>query len=161
MLTRSIFTMTFAAALGSGLVAGVFFGFSSFVMPALARIRAEHGIAVMQSMNITVLNPLFMLALFGTAVLALILGINALSKWGQPSATLVLVASALYLVGSIGVTMGGNMPLNNALDAVQSTSADGAAFWTRYIKEWPVWNHIRTLASAASCALYMAAMIVK
>jgi len=69
MFARSVFTLTFAAALSSGLVAGVFFAFSSFVMPALGRIRPDQGIAAMQSINVTVITPGFMLALFGTAVI--------------------------------------------------------------------------------------------
>jgi uncharacterized membrane protein len=77
MLARSAFTLTFAAALSSGLVAGVFFAFSSFVMPALGRIHPDQGIVAMQSITVTAITPAFMLALFGTAVVALVLGITA------------------------------------------------------------------------------------
>jgi hypothetical protein len=59
MFARSTGALIFIAAIGSGLVAGVFFAFSSFVMPALARIRPEHGIVAMQSINLTVINPGF------------------------------------------------------------------------------------------------------
>src|ERR1700730_10745199 len=115
MLTRNIFAMTFSAALGTGLVAGVFFAFSSFVMPALARIRPEQSIAAMQSINVTVINPGFMLALFGTALVSLVLAISTCSRWGQPGQWLILIAGALYIVGSTGVTMACNVPLNDAL----------------------------------------------
>ncbi|WP_010496926.1 hypothetical protein [Paenibacillus elgii] len=54
-----LFGLTYASALGSGLIAGLFFAFSTFVMSALARLPAEQGIAAMQSINVTVLNPLF------------------------------------------------------------------------------------------------------
>jgi uncharacterized membrane protein len=158
MLARSVFTMTFAAALGSGLVAGVFFAFSSFVMPALARIRPEQGIAAMQSINVTVINPGFMLALFGTAVVALILAIGAVSRWGQPGQLLLLIASVFYIVGCTGVTIVCNVPLNDALAAMQSGSGEGATLWTRYSRDRTFWNHVRTVASAGTCALYMAAV---
>jgi uncharacterized membrane protein len=68
---RYLFYLTFTAAIGCGLVAGVFFAFSTFVMPALARLQPAQGIAAMQSINITAINPLFMLALLGTAVACL------------------------------------------------------------------------------------------
>jgi uncharacterized membrane protein len=158
MLTRSVFSMTFAAALGSGLVSGVFFAFSSFVMPALARIRAEQGIAAMQSINVAVINPEFMLVLFGTALVALVLAVGTYSRWGQPGQWLILIASVLYIVGSTGITMTCNVPLNDALAAVQSGNAGAIPPWLRFLKEWTFWNHVRTLASAGSCALYIAAL---
>jgi uncharacterized membrane protein len=65
--------LTVLAALGAGLVAGIFFAFSTFIMAALARLPAEGGIAAMQSINVAVLNPLFFLAFFGTAAIALVL----------------------------------------------------------------------------------------
>jgi uncharacterized membrane protein len=161
MFARSVFTLTFAAALGSGLVAGVFFAFSSFVMPALGRIHPDQGIAAMQSMIVTAVTPGFMLALFGTAVIALVLGIGAISRWGQTGPMLILAASVLYLIGCIGVTMGGNVPLNDALAAVQVGSADGATVWARYLLDWTFWNHVRTAASTGTCALYIAALVIR
>ena len=41
-----------AAVLGCGLVAGIFFAFSTFVMRALGRRPAGEGIAAMQAINI-------------------------------------------------------------------------------------------------------------
>ena len=61
------FALKLLAALGCGLMAGVFFAFSAFVMNALARLPAAAGIAAMQSINITVINPLFMTVFLGTA----------------------------------------------------------------------------------------------
>ena len=60
--------MTLLAALGCGLIAGVFFGFSSFVMPALARLRPAQGVRAMQSINVVVLNRWFLGVLLGTAL---------------------------------------------------------------------------------------------
>ncbi|MCV3214187.1 hypothetical protein OGM63_11805 [Plectonema radiosum NIES-515] len=39
------------------------FAFSTFVMNALGRLQPNEGIAVMQSINIKAINPLFMVAL--------------------------------------------------------------------------------------------------
>ena len=65
------YAATLATALGCGLVAGVFFAFSSFVMPALRRLPAAQGVAAMQSINRLAPTPVFMTALFGTALAAL------------------------------------------------------------------------------------------
>jgi uncharacterized membrane protein len=110
-----------------------FFAFSTFVMPALARLQTTQGIAAMQSMNITAINPLFMLALFGTAVACLFLGVFALLKWHQPSSVYLLVGSLLYLIGTILVTMVFNVPLNDALAAAKPDSPEGADLWTKYL----------------------------
>ncbi|HET6687851.1 MAG TPA: anthrone oxygenase family protein, partial [Rubrobacter sp.] len=121
-----LYAATLATALGCGLVAGVFFAFSSFVMAALRRLKPEEGIAAMQSINIVVVTPVFMTALFGTAVASLAL---AVISWGERYAALVLAGGVLYLLGTVGVTMACNVPLNNRLATVHPQGADAASYW--------------------------------
>ena len=52
------------ATVGSAVSGGIFFAFSTFVMQALAKQPTSQGIATMQSINITVINPWFMAAFF-------------------------------------------------------------------------------------------------
>jgi uncharacterized membrane protein len=154
MFARYLFSLTFTAAIGCGLIAGVFFAFSTFVMPALARLQPNQGIAAMQSMIITAINPLFMLALFGTAVVCIFLTITLVPKWNQPGTAYLLVGSLLYLVGTVGVTIVFNVPLNDALAIAKPDSADGTSLWARYLTDWTFWNHVRTLAALAAAALF-------
>jgi len=142
------------AAIGCGLVAGVFFAFSTFVMPALARLQPSQGIIAMQSIIITAINPLFMLALFGTALACLILAVFVLFKWQQSSAVYLLVGSLLYLVGTIGVTIACNVPLNDALAIAKPDSSEGATLWARYLTDWTFWNHVRTIAAIVAATLF-------
>ena len=72
----------------------------------------------MQSINILAVTPVFMTALFGTAVASLALAVWAVISWGERYAALVLAGGVLYLVGTIGVTMVCNVPLNNRLATV-------------------------------------------
>lgn len=159
MLDQAMFALTFAAAIGSAVVAGIFFAFSTFVMAALGRIPAEQGVAAMQSINVTVINPLFMLAFMGTGVLCLTLVVGALLRWEASGSALVLAASVIYLAGVIGVTMLGNVPLNDALAAVQPGTPEAASLWSRYLTEWTFWNHLRTIAPIVSAALFIAALL--
>jgi uncharacterized membrane protein len=154
MLDRYLFSLTFTAAIGCGLIAGVFFAFSTFVMPALARLQPDRGIAAMQSINITSINPLFMLALLGTAVACIFLTITSLLKWHQPDAAYLLVGGLLYLVGTVGVTIAFNVPLNYALAIVKPDSAEGATLWARFLTDWTFWNHVRTLAAIAAAVAF-------
>jgi uncharacterized membrane protein len=154
IIPQWLFTLKLLTALGCGLAAGVFFAFSTFVMPALARLQPSQGIAAMQSINITAINPLFMIALFGTAFACLVLAVSVLLKWQQLGAVSLLVGALLYLVGTIGVTIACNVPLNDALALVSPDSAEGANFWTKYLNDWTFWNHVRTIAALAAAALF-------
>ena len=142
------------AAIGCALSAGIFFAFSTFVMQALAQQPAAPGIATMQSINITVINPWFMVAFFGPAVAGLILTISALRQWDQPGALYWLLGSLLYLIGTIGVTVMGNIPLNDALSIVSPGSTEGTTLWAKYLTDWTVWNHVRTIAAFLAAALF-------
>lgn len=151
--------LTFLAALGAGLVAGIFFAFSAFIMTALGRIPAERGISAMQSINVVVLNPMFFLVFFGTAALALVLAIAALVVWPESGARYLFAGSLLYLLGTIFVTIAFNVPLNNELAAVKPASAEGTGVWTRYLSAWTAWNHLRTAASLAAAAAFILALL--
>jgi uncharacterized membrane protein len=159
MLDQAFFILIFVSAIASALVAGIFFAFSTFIMAALGRIPAEQGIAAMQSINVTVINPLFMLAFMGTGVLCLMLIAGAYVRWDETGGKLILLASLIYLIGCIGVTMGFNVPLNNALAALQPATSEAAALWTRYLQEWTFWNHVRTIAPIVSAALFIWALL--
>lgn len=155
MFDRYLFWLTFTAAIGCGLNAGVFFAFSTFVMPALARLQPDRGIAAMQSINITAINLLFMLVLLGTGVACIFLTIMLLLKWNQPSTAYLLVGGLLYLVGVIGVTIAFNVPLNYALAKVEPDSTEGTILWAKYLTDWTFWNHVRTLTALAASATFI------
>jgi len=147
-------TLTLIAALGSGVVAGVFFAFSSFVMPGLARMPAAGGIAAMNSMNVTAVTPMFMTALFGTGLVCLVLAGGAIIGWNQPGSFWLLAGALTYVIGNPIVTMVFNVPLNNALAAVDPVSASGATVWTSYLGDWVMWNHVRAIAAIAALASF-------
>ena len=145
------------AAIGSFLIAGIFYAFSTFVMQALARLPVPEGIRAMQAINVTVINPLFLGIFMGTALLLLVLAAAAGMNSGQPGGMLVLAGAALYLLGCFGVTMAFNVPLNNAIAAADPDSAEGAAVWARYLRDWMAWNHVRTAASLAGAIVLVLA----
>lgn len=151
---------TFLSALGCGLIAGVFFAFSTFVMKALGRLPAPQGIAAMQSINIVVINPWFMTAFFGTALLCIVELVAAFRGWQEPAAPWLLAGSVLYLAGTILVTIVFNVPRNNALAAVLPSAAEAATLWGDYLSNWTFWNHVRTIAALAASALFIIALMV-
>jgi uncharacterized membrane protein len=149
--------LTVLAALGSGLIAGAFFVFSVAVMRALERVPG--GIASMQSINIVIINPMFLGVFMGTGVLCVAMAIMSVARWQQPEAAWLLTGALLYLIGSIGVTMFFNVPMNNALVAADPSSAEGQKIWTNYLSNWTFWNHVRAIAALLSSASFLAAII--
>jgi uncharacterized membrane protein len=146
------------SALGCGLIAGVFFAFSSFIMGALGKLPPGQGIAAMQSINVVVINPLFLGVLFGTAVLALFLGFGAIRHLGDPGSIWILAGAGLYVIGTVLVTMAFNVPLNNALAAVDPASSEGVSLWANYLQNWTNWNHVRGIAALAASGAFISAI---
>jgi uncharacterized membrane protein len=151
---------TLVTALGCGLAAGVFFAFSSFVMPALRRLPPAEGIAAMQSINRLALTPVFMTALFGTALACVGLAVVALLHLGDRFAGYTLAGCALYLLGPIGLTIVYHAPNNDRLDTVDAHDARAAGRWTRYEKGWTAWNHVRAVGALAAAGLLTVALRV-
>lgn len=149
---------TLLSALGCGLVAGIFFAFSTFVMKALGAIPPPHGIAAMQSINVVVINPWFMAAFFGTAALCVWMIVASLLRWSDPGAAYWLAGGALYLGGTILVTMMFNVPRNDALAAVAPPSPEAARLWADYLSSWTAWNHVRTAAALVAALLFILAL---
>ena len=145
--------LTVLAALGCGMIAGVFFIFSVAIMRALERV--PNGAVAMQSINVVILNPLFLGVFMGTAVLCIVLSIFSIIRWQTPGSTWVLAASLLYLMGSFGVTIIFNVPLNNTLAAV--TAENTESVWANYRSTWTSWNHVRTVSSVGAAASFIMA----
>jgi uncharacterized membrane protein len=80
---KTFFPLTLLAALGCGLMAGIFFAFSAFVMKALSRLPASEGMAAMQAINVAILNPLFFVVFFGTLALCGWAVIVSLWRWHE------------------------------------------------------------------------------
>ncbi len=137
---------TLAAAVGSGLVAGLCFAFASFLMRSFDDLGPAQAIRTMQALNTRILRSSAMGVWFGTAAVAV--AAVAMSE-DRP---LALAAAALYGAGAIVITGQGNVPLNEELDRVDadalSTEAAGET-WRRYRVLWGRWNALRT----AFCAL--------
>jgi uncharacterized membrane protein len=152
MMPLALFYLSLASALGAGLIAGVFFAFSSFVLPALAKLPAAQGIAAMQSVNVVVLNRSFLGVFVGTAVLCSILIALSLPSWSLAGSKLRVAGSALYIVGTFCVTMFCNVPLNDALEKLEPQTAAAAQMWLQFVPQWTAWNSVRALAALASAA---------
>ncbi|MFJ1211944.1 anthrone oxygenase family protein [Burkholderia pyrrocinia] len=153
--------LLWGSAIGCGLMAGVYFAFSTFVMTSLGRIAPQAGAAAMNAINVDIVRSPFMPLFLGTTLMALALAVIALFNRDQPGAMTALAGGVLYVFGMFAVTMAVNVPLNDALAAADPATAQGAALWTRYVHDWTMWNHVRTVASAAACVFFVAGIAAR
>jgi uncharacterized membrane protein len=153
--------MLWFGAIGCGLLAGIYFAFSTFIMSALGRIQQTQGISAMNSISSTILGSLFMPFFYGTTLASLVLFIIGLVRRGEPGAMAMVASGLIYVVGMFLCTIFFNVPLNNALAAVDPGSEAAASIWARYLKDWTFWNHLRTISSTAASALYVVAIAAK
>lgn len=161
-MTQLFITCTlWFGAIGCGLLAGLYFAFSAFIMTALGRIEQVQGISAMNSINSTILGSLFMPFFYGTTLASLILATSGLVRRGEPGAMATLAGGVIYVAGMFLCTIVNNVPLNTALAAVDPASGAAASVWARYLKDWTFWNHVRTISSTVSSALYIAAIAAK
>ena len=145
--------LNLATALACGLMSGVFFTFSTFVMKALGKISAPEGISAMQSINVHAVKSWFLPAFMGSAVLCLAVAALSVGKLEAPAARLVFAGAMIHFVGCFLVTIIFNVPMNNALAAVSPASPAAVATWSDYLARWTMWNHVRTLSSLGATAL--------
>jgi uncharacterized membrane protein len=142
------------AGIGSLLVSGVLLAFSSFVISGLARISAASGIAAMQSINITVVNPLFMGLFMGMGAVSLALLVVNVRAHGFELST-SNIAAAIYLLGVLGVTFFTNVPMNNALAGIDPATSASAEYWNRFVSSWTMWNHVRCVAALVAGVIFV------
>ncbi len=145
-------------AVGSGLMAGVYFAFSGFIMAAFARIETSAGILAMQSINDVILRSAFMPLFLGTSFAAAGVAVVALSDLSRSGAILMMSAGVLYFGGMFLSTLFFNGPLNKKLKDADSHSAYGAEVWDLYLRRWTHWNHVRSIASLVSSVLFFIAI---
>lgn len=149
-LTNLILILT---ALTTALMAGLFYAWSCSVIPGLSRLPDADYLRAMQELNRAIQNPVFFAGFMGTLLL---LPLSAWLNYGQPGPLrfwLLLAAALTYTIGVFGVTVFGNIPLNNALDVFNLPAASGigiAAQRVRFEGAWNALNSIRTLASILS-----------
>jgi uncharacterized membrane protein len=155
---RLMLVLTLIAALGCGLIAGVFFAFSAFVMRALARLPPGQGIAAMQSINITVLNTWFLGVFLGTAAICAVAIVGSFWSWPDPRAIPMLIGGILYFVGTFLMTVAFNVPRNEMLARLTQGDPESAKRWSDYVIGWTAWNHVRTAASLSAAISFSIAL---
>jgi uncharacterized membrane protein len=143
-----------AAAVTTGLNAGVYFGWATGVMPGLANVSDHTFVETMNEINDAIVNPAFMSVLLGAPVLT---GIAAFTEKGAMRPWLLAALGAN--VATFLVTMAANVPLNDTLAAVDLATDDLRRAREDFETPWVAWNIVRTVTSTAATALIARALL--
>jgi uncharacterized membrane protein len=153
--------LLWTSAMGCGLMAGVYFAFSAFIMTSLGRIAPAAGMAAMNATIVDIVKSPFIPVFMLTTLTAASLTVLGVMRWGQPGSALMVTGGVIYVLGMFVVTMVVNQPMNEALMGVDSATPQGVAYWSRYVTEWTMWNHVRTFASTIAMGMFIAALTVR
>ncbi len=146
-------------AIGCGVIAGVYFAFSAFIMTAFSQLTPANGIAVMSAINDTILRSLFMPLFFGTTLVAAVLFGVGTYGWSEAGSAAMVIGGGSHFIGMFVVTLIFNVPLNNELVRLGAAESAPSPVWTRYLTNWTMWNHVRTTASVVGAVSFNAALI--
>lgn len=135
------------ALLCTALSAGIFYAFSTIVMPGLNLGGALSAIHTMQGINTVVRNALFAAVFFGALVLPLLAALGARSAGHRGAARLAFLAAVIQAIAVVGVTLQVNVPLNETLATVAASEATATGTWREFSGPWTSWNHARTIGA--------------
>lgn len=144
----------------AALIAGLFYAYSCSVVLGLGKLSDTEYLKAMQSINREILNPVFFISFMGTAIL---LPVSTFFLRGQqPVFIFLLLATLAYLIGVFGVTVAGNVPLNDQLD--QFKIADSSLEAIKEMRDnfenrWNFLNNVRTAFSVITITLTICACI--
>ncbi|MCX4823173.1 DUF1772 domain-containing protein [Streptomyces sp. NBC_01142] len=148
------------AVVCNGLYAGFMLIFQTGIMPALARLSDDQFVASMRRINESVPRAVFLLVFVGlVAFPAVALAVPVDDR--SDSQLWLIVAGLVCGVLNHLITIGGNVPLNNALASSESASPPipdsevRAAFESR----WNQLHLVRTVLIVAAFALLVAASL--
>lgn len=148
----------------TGLMAGLFYAFSFSVVLGLGKLPDADYIRTFQAINREIQNPIFLSCFMG---ILLLLPLSTYMQYARPATPqfwFLLAATLVYFIGVFGVTVAGNIPLNNAIEAfkLDNASADViTAQRTAFESKWNNLNMVRTIASTLTLLLSVLACLRK
>lgn len=151
-------------AILTALIAGLFYAYSCSVNIGLAKLPDDQYIAAMQSINREIQNPVFFISFMGTLIMLPICTFMNYKTGTMSNFWMLLAATILYCVGTFGVTIIGNIPLNETLDKFSlqaATIKEIANARSQFEMPWNKFHSIRTIASIMALILVIIACISK
>ena len=160
MLDNLLTVSLAVATISAGIMAGVYFAFSAFIMHAFNQLGPVKATDAMNAINDVILRSWFMLLFFGSTLLYFVLIVVAIVNDDMTGRWWMLSAGLIYVFGMFVLTAAFNVPLNNRLAKVQDYDAMKPELWPLYFKNWTRWNHVRGICSLIAMMLSMYSLVL-
>ena len=154
MKTETIILAT--AILLTGLMAGIFFTWSNAVKPGIGKLSDLEYLRALQSMNRVILNKAFIGIFLGAVIAVALVPIFHFKLSPDNIFWILILALVTYWIGVFGVTVFGNIPLNEILDKINLESItleEIKALRTSIEVKWNNLNLIRSISSGITFLL--------
>ncbi|MEO5674391.1 MAG: anthrone oxygenase family protein [Chitinophagales bacterium] len=148
----------------TGLIAGLLYGYDCSVIRGLGHLPDKEYLKAFQSINRAIVNPCFLISFIGSLFML------PIASWlnfhqAPPFTFYVLLSAAIvYTIGVFGITILGNVPLNNLLEDFDISAAPAEmaqAMRQKFEARWNVFHHVRTYAAMVSFLLSVIALVKK
>lgn len=149
------------ATIWVGLMSGFVFAFSVVVMPGLAITDPGVAMEAMQSINAVVRNVAFAIGFFGALVFCGAAMVYTVVRRESIADWLSLAGGAVYVIGGFGITFVVNVPMNEALAELDPSVQANHPEMLTYLREWSMWNHLRTASSVVAFLLLVCSLIMQ
>lgn len=150
------------AVLLSGLVAGLFYGYDCSVTKGLAQVQPDAYLQSFQAINKAIQTPYFFVSFLGCLLLLPVATWLSRGQGQHADFYLLLSATLIYYTGVFGVTIMGNIPLNERLanfPLATATENEKTAMRNVFEHTWNLYHRIRTVASVVAFVLTIAALV--
>lgn len=157
MISYNVFHIT--AILLTGLIAGLFYSYDCSVIKGFKDIPDKEYLTAFQSINRAILNPWFFISFMGSLLILPVVTWLSYKAVSPVSFYLLLAAAIVYTIGVFGVTMFGNVPLNNQLDQFDISNAAPDALKALRQKFEPSWNKLNAIRTYAAILSFLLTII--
>ena len=142
------------------LVSGFIFTYAIIVMPGLSNLNDKEFIRAFQVTDAVIQNnqPIFMFTWIGSIVSLLSTILISIVSFGLSETWLVVIFSAVYLLGVHGTTIAIHIPLNNHIQKVVIEELSDEAITevrVKFERKWNYFNNIRTSISISVSLLLL------
>ena len=152
-----------SAILSTGLMAGIFFTWSNAVKPGLGKLSDIEYLRALQSMNRVILNNAFRIIFLGAIIAVALLPVFYFNLYPKNIFWLFVFTLLIYWIGVFGVTVSGNIPLNEILDKtnLESITLEEIKTLRKSVElRWNNYNLIRTISSFMAFLLLVLSLIL-
>ena len=151
------------AILLTGLMAGIFFTWSNAVKPCIGKLSDIEYLTALQSMNRVILNNAFKIIFLGSIIAVALVPVFYFNLYPKNIFLLFVFTLVIYWIGVFGVTVSGNIPLNEILDKtnLESITSEEIKTLRKSIEvKWNNFNIIRCISSAITFLILIISFLI-